>query len=67
MQNNDSEVIVEDTAAARNTGAWKEDVVAKLEEYGGDTSGFQIPFSIHFDVKPEGRFCHDRGWRSHVG
>lgn len=42
------EVIVEDTAAAKHR-AWKEDVVVKPEEYGGNTSGFQIPFSIHFD------------------
>lgn len=44
------EVIVEDTAAAKHR-AWKEDVVVKPEEYGGNTSGFQIPFSIHFDGK----------------
>lgn len=42
------EVIVEDTAAAKHR-AWKEDVVVKPEEYGGNTSGFQISFSIHFD------------------
>ena len=32
------EVIVEDTAAAKHR-AWKEDVVVKPEEYGGNTSG----------------------------
>ena len=42
------EVIVEDTAAPKHR-AWKEDVVVKPEEYGGNTSGFQIPFNIHFD------------------
>ena len=46
------EVIVEDTAAAKHR-AWKEDVVVKPEEYGGNTSGFQIPFSIHFDGNPK--------------
>lgn len=42
------EVIVEDTTAATHK-AWMEDVVVKPTSYGGDTSGFAIPFAINFD------------------
>lgn len=42
------EVIVEDTSATTHK-AWIEDVVVKPVSYGGDTSGFAIPFSISFD------------------
>lgn len=42
------EVVVEDTEAT-NHKAWTEDVVLKPTSYGGDTSGFQIPFTITFD------------------
>lgn len=42
------EVVVEDTKATTHR-AWIEDVVIKPTSYGGDTSGFAIPFSINFD------------------
>lgn len=42
------EVIVEDTANTDHK-AWKEDCVIKPNSYGGDTSGFQIPFTIYPD------------------
>lgn len=42
------EVVVEDTDAT-NHKAWMEDVVVKPTSYGGDTSGFAIPFTISFD------------------
>lgn len=42
------EVIVEDTDATTHK-AWVEDVVIKPISYGGDTSGFAIPFTISFD------------------
>lgn len=42
------EVIVEDTEDASHK-AWTEDVIVKPTSYGGDTSGFQIPFSVSFD------------------
>ena len=42
------EVIIEDTEAAKHR-AWKEDVIVKVEEYGGGTAGFTLPFSVHFD------------------
>lgn len=42
------EVVVEDTEASSHK-AWIEDIVVKPLSYGGDTSGFSIPFSISFD------------------
>lgn len=42
------EVVVEDTKATTHK-AWIEDVVIKPTSYGGDTSGFAIPFTISFD------------------
>lgn len=42
------EVIVEDTSATKHS-AWTEDVVVKPQSYGGDTSGFAIPFDVTFD------------------
>ena len=42
------EVIVEDTSATSHS-AWTEDVIVKPQSYGGDTSGFAIPFDILFD------------------
>lgn len=40
------EVIIEDTSASSHK-AWVEDVYLKPTSYGGDTSGFQIPFSLY--------------------
>lgn len=40
------EVIIEDTEASQHD-AWIEDVIIKPTSYGGDTSGFHIPFSIY--------------------
>lgn len=42
------EVIVEDTDATKHR-AWMESVVVVPSTYGGDTSGFQIPFTVNFD------------------
>ena len=42
------EVIVEDTEAATHK-AWTEDVIVKVSSYGGDTSGFAMPFTVTFD------------------
>lgn len=42
------EVIVEDTSETKHS-AWTEDVVVKPQSYGGDTSGFAIPFNVTFD------------------
>lgn len=42
------EVIVEDTEAATHK-AWMEDVIVKVSSYGGDTSGFAMPFTVTFD------------------
>lgn len=42
------EVIVEDTDDTAHI-AWKQDVIIAVNNYGGDTSGFQIPFSVHFE------------------
>lgn len=40
------EVIIEDTEASQHE-AWIEEVYLKPKSYGGDTSGFQIPFGIY--------------------
>lgn len=40
------EVVIEDTEASSHK-AWIENVYIKPTSYGGDTSGFQIPFEIH--------------------
>lgn len=42
------EVIVEDTDAD-TFEAHQENVIVKPQSYGGDTSGFSIPFNISFD------------------
>ena len=42
------EVIIEDTEAESHP-AWIEDCLLVPQSYGGDTSGFQIPFNIHPD------------------
>ena len=42
------EVIIEDTTATSHE-AYMEDVVVKPQSYGGDTSGFAIPFDVLFD------------------
>lgn len=42
------EIVVENTTATSHK-AWIEDVVVKPTSYGGDTSGFAIPFTINFD------------------
>lgn len=39
------EVIVEDTEATSHS-AWQEDCLVVPQSYGGDTSGFQIPFNV---------------------
>lgn len=39
------EVIVEDTEATSHS-AWQEDCLIVPQSYGGDTSGFQIPFNV---------------------
>lgn len=39
------EVIVEDTKATSHS-AWQEDCLIVPQSYGGDTSGFQIPFNV---------------------
>lgn len=43
------EVIIEDTSQASHS-AWKQDCYVVPESIGGDTSGLQIPFTVH----PEG-------------
>jgi len=42
------EVIVEDTDDTAHM-AWKQDVVVAVSSYGGDTSGFQIAYSINYE------------------
>ena len=42
------EVIVEDTAAATHK-AWLREVMVKPQSYGGDTAGFNIPFTVSED------------------
>ena len=42
------EVIVEDTAA-ENHRAWLREVMVKPQSYGGDTAGFNIPFTVSED------------------
>lgn len=42
------EVIIEDTEATSHE-AYIEDVIVKPQSYGGDTSGFAIPFDVMFD------------------
>lgn len=42
------EVIIEDTEATTHE-AWLSEVMVVPQSYGGDTSGFQIPFSISDD------------------
>lgn len=42
------EVIVEDTAD-ENHKAWLREVMVKPQSYGGDTSGFNIPFNVSED------------------
>lgn len=42
------EVIIEDTEATDHE-AYLEDVIVKPQSYGGDTSGFAIPFDVLFD------------------
>lgn len=39
----------EDGAAPTVVTAWREDVLIIPTSYGGDTSGIQVPFSLHFD------------------
>lgn len=39
------EVIIEDTEATSHS-AWMEDCLIVPQSYGGDTSGFQIPFNV---------------------
>lgn len=39
------EVIVEDTEVTSHS-AWQEDCLIVPQSYGGDTSGFQIPFNV---------------------
>lgn len=46
------EVIIADTADASHE-AYIEDVVVKPQSYGGDTSGFAIPFEVLFDGNRE--------------
>lgn len=41
------EVILEDTEGSHE--AYTEDVIVKPQSYGGDTSGFAIPFDVLFD------------------
>lgn len=40
------EVIVKDTEDTNHL-AYKEDCIIEVGDYGGDTSGYQIPFTIH--------------------
>ncbi len=42
------EVLVEDTEA-ENHKAWLREVIVKPQSYGGDTAGFNIPFSVSED------------------
>ncbi len=42
------EVIVEDDAAEAHE-AYMENVIVKPQSYGGDTSGVNIPYEVHFD------------------
>ncbi len=42
------EVIVEDTEA-ENHKAWLREVMVKPQSYGGDTAGFNIPFTVSED------------------
>ena len=42
------EVIIDNTAASEHE-AWKENCRIEISSYGGDTSGFAIPFEVHFD------------------
>ena len=42
------EVIVEDTSAETHT-AWLREVMVKPQSYGGDTAGFNIPFTVSED------------------
>ena len=42
------EVIIKDTGDPTHE-AYTEDVIVKPTSYGGDTTGFAIPFQIHFD------------------
>lgn len=41
------EVIIDDEEGPYE--AYQEDVIVKPTSYGGDTSGFAIPFEVHFD------------------
>ena len=37
--------------------AYKEDVIIEVSSYGGDTTGYQIPFNVHYTgVKTKGTF-----------
>lgn len=42
------EVIVENETDTEHV-AWTEDVIVKPTSYGGDTSGFQIPYTFNFN------------------
>lgn len=42
------EVIIKDTSDTDHS-AWVQDAIVKPTSYGGDTSGFQIPFTVYFD------------------
>lgn len=42
------EVIVSDDTAETHE-AWTEDIIVKTNSVGGDTNGFAIPYTIHFD------------------
>jgi len=47
----------EGDAAPTVVTAWREDVLIIPTSYGGDTSGIQVPFSLHFDGnRVEGTF-----------
>ena len=37
--------------------AYREDVIIEVSSYGGDTTGYQIPFNVHYTgVKVKGKF-----------
>ena len=37
----------EDTETAGSYAAYKEDAIIEVSSYGGDTTGYQIPFNVH--------------------
>nr|DAK37221.1 MAG TPA: hypothetical protein [Caudoviricetes sp.] len=50
----------EDNATPGSYVAYKEDAVIEVSSYGGDTTGYQIPFNIHYKGnRVKGKFVLD--------